>query len=853
MRKTPVAQTIAYRSVADRVRCARYFTEVLCEFSDDSTLWRSHASVIRKYVNAQNRHVALVRELFCQTPTSPLYELATLWDQVENEHKCNENGTMLLFMNLRTVLEHCVLENASDPRVSYVFFSSELNAKLRAMGVVGTGSAAVFLMNFTYDSQFRTSVVMMWTNDDVLSTLFSHGLDLNRYVDCSSVFGRFSDDLFWNDIQLQNDFASALDLLIGTYDALHFFYTNTKVKTDFARVLFDDDSSMAKRWCLLHPCVKYFPTKVKTLLLEYSKNSSNTDPMTWITFCRVQAYIHDSHVVRVNDGGNKHYARVCFFENYAREKNVFDDEKCHLDFRCISFPNREKVKCARCHKVVAAYKSTQANGLFFCSIVDERKRADNLDNISVCAGSATSECPVETDDILAIMHPAVNASSPREFVVEIMRKTFAGDQADAWFGTNQYFFRLYHAMTKHLFSQKAELPITFKDRIISVLPTEYNDTYESIRDIFSFYARVEFFCRVAFANGQDLRQLRSRRANQFQDVACRMVRFVHDDASDSETTVEKDDFGLLRIAHRGRFFSPGLGALFALTQNVPLGFGRHDQRVNEAVVLFVARKKILHAMFASLTWRCVASELLQNARAKMHRQNKLRNRCFERFKHNASAMDARRVRLLAVLTRFVESRARCLAFKKWLDRTRDSRRDARERESAVKRKSFARWKVALAEAKNVRRMDRACDKIVRYKLQIQAYRIVKSWRSIVALNALTRKKENARMRWYKSCHAIRFYQYLQKLRKRAWWLDYYDHVKKCKKRMTRKRWNKIRHAINFFNYLQRLRRAAWLLDFHEQLRSYHEQKLRTVEWQREFHERLRLYHEHLMLYQRRLL
>lgn len=846
MNKTPVAQTIAYRSVADRVRCARYFTEVLCDHSADSTLWQLQSNVIHKYSNAGDRHVALVRELLCQTPTSPLYELAMLWDHVETELKWAVNDTMLLFMNLRSVLEYCVLENSSDPRVPVAFFSSELNAKLGVMGVVGTGSAAVFLMNFTHDPKFRTSVVMMWTEDDLLSTLFSHGLDLTRYVDCSSVYGRFRDDLFWHGAELQNDFASALDLLVGTYDALHFLYTNTRNKADFARLLFDDNSNMAKRWCLLYPCVKFFPVAVKTLLLEYCGHQNNADPMMMITFCRVQAYIHDSEIVRMNDGATKHYARVCFFEKYSRENNIFDDENCHLDFKCISFPGREKVTCWRCRKVVAAYKSTHANGRYFCSIVDERKRADNLDNISLCAGSATSECPVETDDVLAIMHPAVNSSSPREFVVEIMRKTFATDQADAWFGTNQYFFRLYHAMTKHLFSQNAELPISFKDRIINVLPPEYNDTYKDVKDIFCFYARVEFFCRVAFANGQDLQQLRSRRASQFQDVACRMVRFVHYDTNDSETTIEEDAHGLLRISHRGRFFSPGLGALFALTQKVPLGFGRHDQRVNEAVVLYVARKKILHAMFTSLTWRCVAFALLRNARAKMYRENKAKRRCFDRIKGNALEMAARRVRLVAVLTGFVDSRNRYLAFKKWLDETRERRRDARRFEFVVKRRLFARWKIALADAENVRGMNRACDKLVRYKLQIQIYKIVKSWRNLVALNGLTRKKQNARMRWYKSFHAVRFYQYLQKLRKMAWWLDYHDHVKNFRSKMTRRKWNKVRHAINFYNYLRRLRRAAWVMDFHEQ-------KLRTAEWLREYHKHFRLYHDYLMLYQKRVL
>ena len=83
MNKTPVAKTIAYRSVADRVRCARYFTEVLCDHSADSTLWQLQSNVIHKYSNAGDRHVALVRELLCQTPTSPLYELAMLWDHVE--------------------------------------------------------------------------------------------------------------------------------------------------------------------------------------------------------------------------------------------------------------------------------------------------------------------------------------------------------------------------------------------------------------------------------------------------------------------------------------------------------------------------------------------------------------------------------------------------------------------------------------------------------------------------------------------------------------------------------------------------------------------------------------------------
>ena len=59
------------------------------------------------------------------------------------------------------------------------------------------------------------------------------------------------------------------------------------------------------------------------------------------------------------------------------------------------------------------------------------------------------------------------------------------------------------------------------------------------------------------------------------------------------------------------------------------------------------------------------------------------------------------------LNSFVETHARRLAFKKWLDETRHRRSDARKRESAVKRRFFAKWKVAPAEAKIVREMDRA--------------------------------------------------------------------------------------------------------------------------------------------------
>ena len=264
------------------------------------------------------------------------------------------------------------------------------------------------------------------TKDDILNTLFSHGLDLERYMDCSLVDGAFHDDLFFHNAQLTNEFASALDLLIGTYDTLIFFHANMKENANFARVLFDKDSGMAERWALLHPSVEYFPPSVKTHLIDISDTSGCTSPISWITSCRLQAYIFDSHVIRLNNGGTKSYGRVCFFANSVPV--VYDEEKCNLDFKHISFPAREKVACACCRKVVAAYKSTQANDLYFCSIVDDRKRADRLDNISLCARTASNElyCKkfsnLRTEDIVKFMQPSVSLDSPREFVVEIMRK-----------------------------------------------------------------------------------------------------------------------------------------------------------------------------------------------------------------------------------------------------------------------------------------------------------------------------------------------------------------------------------------------------------------------------------------------
>lgn len=777
-----------YRDVTERIKCAKQFSGMQQE--KNNPLHALHLDISRRYANPKLRHVELVQDMLCQSQDSPLFALATFLDRAD-DRLCRVESTLVLFLNLRTALQHCILQSEQNLEQLCFLLNRELPLKLALMGVVGSGSAAIFLLNFTHDANFRTSVLAMWTNDQFLKTLFSHGMDLERYLDLSAVDGSFQDNLVSCAESPTNDFAVALDLLIGTYDALMFFYANTKEKSRFARILFREGSALAERWSMIHPCTEHFPVSVKKHLIRIAKNDVELhNPVSWITCCRLQAYIEDSGNVFLNGGPAKsivkNYGSVSFFAN--AKSITYNSETCYLDFTNISFPGREKVMCACCGKVVSAYKSTQANNLYFCSVVDERKRAGKLDNISSCAGALTDPTVRNTDEIVAFMQPNVSTDSPREFVIEIMRRVFGTEQAGMSFGVNPYFFKLYHETTKWMFTRETRrLPSSFRERMLRVLPNTQDEHFKIVRDLYCFFAHLEFFCRIAFAKNNIIQHLRSLCAKQFQHLACKMIIFFRggddDFLTDTGFTVVKDEAedSLYQVAHRGRLLSPGMGLLYALTQNIPLGFSQHDQSVNETVVLLAARRSILHALFLSVKWRCLAFALLRNTRAMqffISAATKTKQESLQTFKRNAILMRERRVRLRAALTMYMNVGARRTAFKTWKHAVKRLRENARKKRVRLMRAYFISWKNRTSESQTVAKLELKCKKLLDYTHLIKLYRTFHLWQSIAKLNIRARQKADARKRWHHALNAISFVVYLQKLRRTAWILDFHSQLKK---------------------------------------------------------------------------
>jgi hypothetical protein len=221
---------------AERIRCAKQYT--LMSKDPSSAFYNLQLSKLRQYPVSSTRCSSCVREQLCQSLESPLFALAALLDSTDGRLG-GVKDPLALFINLRIALEHCVLESGQAAEVRSAFFAKNLNQKLNSLGVVGSGTAAVFLLNFSYDSSFRTSVRALWSEDAMFATLFSHGLDVERYLHVASLDTNYS-----NELQHQNEGALPLGgndfnvALVGTYETLCYMFCG---------------SLLTNTWQTLHP------------------------------------------------------------------------------------------------------------------------------------------------------------------------------------------------------------------------------------------------------------------------------------------------------------------------------------------------------------------------------------------------------------------------------------------------------------------------------------------------------------------------------------------------------------------------------------------------------------------------
>ena len=688
--------------------------------------WLEHYKTLYP-VEKPDRLATFTAEVLFQDPRSPLGTLARLIDLNDGvlatmivgsdngDSLADKNVTFKIFFNFVSAIYFCVIGRSptveDDERELY--FSKFVALKLEKMGVTGPGSAAVFLINFLYDDHFRNSLLTVWP-DPLAHQLFEHGMRVEGLdQDVSEVFGpakSYGMDYLVTTAPYKKDgltvagdeYFITLDILVQSYPTLtelyeHYKQTreefnsimverNLQLVSTFTEELFGNPGGFYMQRALKRcPRLANVSRDIVIKLAQFSKcfHPVEFHPMHWINYCQGHAYFLLKRRVILHGGLQmnqqwRSYGQVIFFpEGEIRDaprlpnsspsplsktsSSGYGQRDVHPKY--MTFNGREKVSCACCGRIICIHKSFECMGYYFCSVLEDRKRPSNLQNISWCAANLvtqyTGDSSIQKGDIpphhvMTIMHPHGDHDQPNVYVVEVMRRAFAVPMHDLCYGMVPWLFKLYADLVQDAFTSDTPLvdvteQFNFRDRIEPyVLQRDLTvpGSFHRVQDIFQFMCGVLYFCRIIMSNEDWSDISRYMESDTFRWTCDVAVKVLHlgITAKDTEgyarlmTDGEEAFPNPMEICTGGQTFlfyksetesgdeqyysccfmstegfrepCSSIGTLVVL-QQCWLGFCDHDDELNRKLIVMAARRKILITMYLTMTWRCFMDALLE--------------------------------------------------------------------------------------------------------------------------------------------------------------------------------------------------------------------------------------------------